>query len=451
MKKLLLALPLVAGASWAGSTYYAGTQAQPAYEKLLADLNEAAGGMFTVETQEYTAGFTHSTAITNIKLHGLPDAELIKLKHEIQHTPLGADPQGARFSASSIVTTWMHEAMDGDTVREIVAGFEGGEPFVLHTDVSFSGDVVSDLALSKFSMETDTGTLSFDGGRYESTSNDIKTDISGVLGRFTFVDTQGNGVTIAESSSSFDLLKVGKGIYTGDQLMTVPSIIVKNEMMGDDIKIEDLIFSSVSALDAGDINSKTSLSVANISSPMPLNAVNWEFALKGLSVNGLEQYMTTMNKLASEQSADWQHTAAFEAQLKEALAGVLSPGTTLTNTLTLSNDGGDVIGDINVSFLGDGSATGMDAMTTVGDLLRAITVNVDLDADASAINMTPAAMFMMHPMAQQYIVSDGQKYVSAISIADLTLDINGNLQSLDEMLGEQLNQALDFSSAMADY
>ena len=30
MKKLLFALPLLAGASWAGTTYYAGNQTQPA-------------------------------------------------------------------------------------------------------------------------------------------------------------------------------------------------------------------------------------------------------------------------------------------------------------------------------------------------------------------------------------------------------------------------------------
>jgi len=33
MRKLLLALPLVAGASWAGTTYYSSSQSEPAYDR----------------------------------------------------------------------------------------------------------------------------------------------------------------------------------------------------------------------------------------------------------------------------------------------------------------------------------------------------------------------------------------------------------------------------------
>lgn len=451
MKKLLLALPLVAGASWAGSTYYAGTQAQPAYEKLLANLNEAAAGVLTLENHEYNAGFTHSTAITNVQLAGLPEPVLIQLKHEIQHTPVGADPQGARFSASSIVTTLQQDAIDDEFITELLAGFDGSEPFVLYSDVSFTGNVNSDLQLSKLSMESDAGNFSFNGGRFETTTHENKIDISGVVGQFDFEDSQGNSVTIAESITKFDLLQIGKGLYTGDQLMKFPSMSLTSEMQGFDVKIEDIVFDSVTTLEGDDINSTTSLSVAAINSPLPLNSLDWEFALSGLPVKGFEKYMSTMNKLGSMQSEDWPDSSTVEAELQEAFTGLLSPGTNVTNKLVLTNDGGDVIGDINVSFLGDGSATGLDTMTTVGDLLRAITVNVDLDADAPAIDLTPAAMFMMHPMAQQYIVSDGQKYSSTISVANLMLDVNGDLQPLDFMLGDTLEQPLDFSSAMADY
>ena len=105
MRKVLLALPLVASASWAGSTYYAGSQAQPAYEKLLADLNQAASGMFILESASYSAGFTESSAITNVKLLHIEEPVIFQLQHSINHSPVGTDPEGARFSASSITTT----------------------------------------------------------------------------------------------------------------------------------------------------------------------------------------------------------------------------------------------------------------------------------------------------------------------------------------------------------
>ena len=452
MKKLLLALPLVAGASWAGSTYYAGTQAQPAYEKLLSDLNETAAGLFVLETDQYTAGFTQSTAITNVKLQGLPEPVLLKLQHDIQHTPIGSDPKGARFSASSITTTLLQDNIENEALRRIVASFEGGEPFVLYSDVAFNGNVTSDLQLNKITTATDSGTFSFDGGRYESTSHNDQIIISGVLGQINFKDISGNGVTIARSTSNFDLVSVAQGVYTGEQLVTFPSVQLKSEMWGQNISIKDFILDSSSNVNGETLNTKTGLAIASIDSPLPLNSVDWTFELEGLSVNGLERYIAEMNRLSELDDSDWNNNpSAFEANIKDAFAGLLSPGTVFTNKLTLSNDGGDVISDMNVSFPGDGSGSGLDSVATVRDLLQSVTVDLALNADAPAIDMTPAAMFMMHPVAQQYIVTDGQTYTSTINIADLMLDINGNLQSLEPMLGSQLDMPLDFSSAMADY
>ena len=47
MKKLLAVLPLVAGASWAGTTYYSGSQTRDAYDQLLAQLGQISS--FAVE------------------------------------------------------------------------------------------------------------------------------------------------------------------------------------------------------------------------------------------------------------------------------------------------------------------------------------------------------------------------------------------------------------------
>ena len=57
---------------------------------------------------------------------------------------------------------------------------------------------------------------------------------------------------------------------------------------------------------------------------------------------------------------------------------------------------------------------------------------------------------MMHPVAQQYLTSDGSRYSSNISVADLMLSVNGVQQSLEYYLGDELYEPLDLSS-MADY
>ena len=62
MKKLLIALPLVAGVAVAGTSHYAGTQTENEYEKLLKQLNNFSPFVFVNET--YESGLGSSTAIT---------------------------------------------------------------------------------------------------------------------------------------------------------------------------------------------------------------------------------------------------------------------------------------------------------------------------------------------------------------------------------------------------
>ncbi len=446
MKKVLLALPLVAGASWAGTTYYSGAQAQPAYEKLLAGLNAVSAESFVLDVAEYDAGFTASTAVTNVRLHGEPDAVLFQLQHDIQHSPIGTDPQGARFSASRIKTTLVKDKIESAEVREIIASFDAGEPFVLYTDVGFRGDLVSDLQLHALEWRSDDkGAISFEGGRFKAISVGDKVDIDGVLGAVNLSDDTGTALAVAESTANFDLLQVGNGVFTGNQSMVFPSVKFKRGM-GIEFSLKDTVIDSVSALDGDKVNTTMGLSMAQISSPLPLNSVDWDIDVNGLSVKGLENYITTVNTIAGTKDAN-----DISAQLKEAYTGLITPGVDVVNKLTLSNDGGEIVSDINLSFLGDGTESGMDTIATVGDLLEAIRFGVKIDADQLAIEMTPAAMFMMHPMAQQYIVNEGEKYTTDISLAYLMIDVNGNTQPLSQLIGDQLNAPLDFLSAMADY
>lgn len=451
MKKILLALPLVAGASWAGSTYYAGTQAQPAYEKLLADLNQAAGGAFVLEMSDYQAGFTESVATTNVKLMHTDQPSLFQLKHQINHSPVGSDPEGARFSASNIATTLNRDTISDEDVRDFIAKFDDGRPFILYTDVGFNGDVTSSLQISSLSMDYENGTINFDGGRYEAFSDNGKVDVSGYLGQLALDNGSGALFTMAQSSAELDLLQVAAGVYTGDQQFTLPSITYNDSSSGIVVGVEDISFNSSASLHGDKLDTESVVSVAKIDAPVPLNSMVWDSRLNGLSLEGLEQYLTAWNDVMRMATADETYDIEeIESQMMNAYKGLLTPGSKFTNKITMTNDGGDVVGDIGIVFHGDGTPSGIDNMTTVADVLQSIVINLDLDADTAAIDLTPAAMFMMHPMAQQYIRMDGGKYSSNIAVADLMLTINGDQQPLEYYLGESLYEPLDFS-AMADY
>lgn len=93
MKKLLLALPLIAGTSWAGTSYYAGSSTKDAYSDLLVQLNEFKP--FTLVNEQYSAGIATSTAITVVKASSAPDAEILfRLHHDINHSPVGLNDAG---------------------------------------------------------------------------------------------------------------------------------------------------------------------------------------------------------------------------------------------------------------------------------------------------------------------------------------------------------------------
>ena len=170
MRKLLLALPLVASASWAGTTYYAGTQTQPAYDKLISQLNEFKP--FTVESEQYNAGFLTSTAVTKVMNSAGPDAKtLFRLQHVIDHSPVGVDGNGARVGASTIHTTLMVDEYSQDVV-EALAAFDNQQPFEIFTRVGMSGEVTNDLVINPFSVNHEGAQASFEGGHYTIFSND---------------------------------------------------------------------------------------------------------------------------------------------------------------------------------------------------------------------------------------------------------------------------------------
>lgn len=447
MKKLLLALPLVAGGAWAGSTYYAGSQAQPAYEKLVAELNTAASQALVLEVAEYNAGFTQSTALTNVMVHGYPDQVLFQLKHDIQHTPIGSDPEGARFSASSITTTLAKAASDAGEFDELFQHFDGGQPFVLYTDVGFTGDTTSDLQISAANWaEDEAGSVSFAGGRFNITAIGDKVDVHGVLGAFDLTNSDNGAViTIAESTTNLDLFKVGKGVYTGNQSVVFPSMALTDET-GGYYSVSDIVFDTVSSLVGDTIDSTMEFSVAQIESPMPVSSASWEMGVRGVPLEALEDYIEAVGDLEQLIASEAGMDALFKAY-----SGLIAPGVKFDNKLTVNNEGGDIVADVKFSFIGDGSADGLSLVSTVGDLIETVSVNVILDADAAAIDMTPAAMFMMHPMAQQYIIASSDKYSSNIHVANLMLDINGNMQPIRQLLGDGLDEPVDFLSLVDDY
>jgi len=156
MKKLLLTLPLVAGVSWAGTSYYTGAQAQAAYTRMLDQLNAIGQDVFVLESTEYNAGIMESSAITEIRsAEGSKKNIRLSLNHQINHALINVAHENSSFGAVNIITTLIVDESYSADNKEILKSFETGQPFVATTEVSVDGATTSQIKINAINYSKD--------------------------------------------------------------------------------------------------------------------------------------------------------------------------------------------------------------------------------------------------------------------------------------------------------
>jgi len=442
MRKLLLALPLVASASWAGTTYYAGSQTQPAYDKLISQLNEFKP--FTVESEQYNAGFLTSTAITKVMNSNGPGAKtLFRLQHVIEHSQVGVDGNGARIGASTIHTTLIVDEHSQEAMK-VMAAFNNQQPIELFTRVGISGQVTNDLVMNPFSINQQGTQASFEGGRYTINSNESGAiNGSGTMGAIVLTEDEVE-YSVAASEGKFDLQRLSTGIHSGSYSFDIPQIEILAKAAGMDIGLADIKIASDSIFENELMQSNVLVEIGAIDSPLDLDSASYEFEFGGLSMQAMQGYVENMQNVALVGA----EPAEMDSMVTSAMAGykaLISRGANIGINLAMSNSGGAIETSFDATFKGDGSVSGYDSIATMRDLANALALRLQLNADEAALNATPAAMLLMHPMAQDYLVYDGFSYAADIKASELILDVNGNPQSLEDMLGGMLEMPLDMS------
>ena len=441
MRKLLFALPLVAGASWAGTTYYSSSQSEPAYDRLLSQLNQT--DYFKFESEEYHSGFTQSTAVTKVLLVGEESSEpMFRLQHVIDHSPVGVDNAGTRVGANSVVTTLLLESIN----PEFAAALNGQEPLTLHTRVDMTGNMINNLELASLSTTTNDKTIQFDGGNFE-----IVSELSGRIhgfgstGNFVMTDASGVEMNIAEAPLEFDVQMLTRDIYSGSFDWNMPSIAVTNPVNGMDFNLQDLRINSLSEIQDSFMKSGMGISVGSLDAPIPMDSINWEFYMTGIPLDGITRYKELEREILASGSND-QMSPEVGDKFVEMYKSLFVPGTTVKNVLEVGNHAGMIGTDLTFIFEGDGSESGSDYMQSGRDLLASLRIDASLDADAAAINMTPLAMFANVPPASDFIINDGVKYTADLSFDDLILYVNGSSIDVIEQFGlsGMIDQPLDF-------
>ena len=439
MKKLLAVLPLVAGASWAGTTYYSGSQTRDAYDQLLAQLGQISS--FAVENESYTSGFMKSSAITTVKTSDKDDAEIVfRLSHEIDHSPIGFNDGAARVSASNILTTLLIDP-DSDVGKTFSELFGDEEPVVLSSSVGFNGKTLNELRTAPINIAGDDGSFTINESLHEfSFDPDGKLIGSGELGELAFSSAEGDNFTASAITHAFDLNWIQTGVFTGSSTvaMDTASLVQSNGMV---IGLNKVTYEQLAKSSNGTIAYDQTIDIADLESPIDLKTLAVSNSISGLKLEAIQQAQELSNKLMLEDADSANDTLL--AELGNVYKSLIGKGASLSYGLGFTNSGGAADAEVSLTFKGDDSANGMDNLATVGDLIHALQASLKVDADAAALESTPLAMLLYSPQASQVLVNENGKYTANITLDEAIVDINGQPLSLALMLQGPMEMPLD--------
>ena len=150
MKSLIAALLLLAGATWAGTSYYAGVQSETGYEQFLSQAT--AIKPFAFEKESFEHGLTTSKAVTVVKESSAPDAEILfRLAHEINHSSVQLNDNSPSIGTATIRTTLVDGAINSkyDTIESF---FTGDIPIEIITRAGMSGHIASEINVNTLTI-----------------------------------------------------------------------------------------------------------------------------------------------------------------------------------------------------------------------------------------------------------------------------------------------------------
>ena len=442
MKKLIALVPLLAGGAWAGTTLVAGNQTEPAYNDLIAQLNQQSPVPFVVES--YEKGLLSSTAITKVMESKAADADVVlRLKHVMSHSTFAMDDAGARVGQSAIKTTLLlDEPMDAD-LAEMLEGFNGAEPFELISRVGVSGAADNTFKLNPYKIEKDGASIVANGGEIRFTiQGNGAIEGSGSIQPLNATDLNQNQKLFSSETVdiAFDMERHEYGFYHGTQSISVANISGFDPRTGQEMAMSDFLIDGKSDMSGDMGGGEVVISVGDIKSMLPINSGSIRATVDGLSVPAMAGFRDVMNQINNLPENDMQAAQTVMSDYAKMITGMFQGGSSITYNVTLNNDGGAAVTDLTINRAIDAAEFTND--TSLGDLLMSLKGELTLDADGGAVDLTPMGFMLQAPPASDFISFDGNKYASKVVLADNVIDLNGTPFPLDMVVGDMLEMSL---------
>ena len=432
MNKSLLAFPFavctLSAVAFAATSQFSGEQTKQEYELLLAQLNALSVATFVNES--YETGVGKSTAITRVQNGGAGDSDvLLFLHHDIDHSAVRKDDDGLHVGTVSIDTTLHQQDFAPEEMLEM---FKDATPFRLITDIQHTGEVRNRLTVNPNDPDNAIDEFSWDGLELDVITNDGKIVGDGKLGKLSVVNPEdGTEMSIADSPFEVDLTLDEKVNYVGTTNFVINQMNLKSPQRPE-LTIKQIAVASETQVNDDGVDGSLLFDVRGIQSIMPISNASLDIAINGLGVEGVG----LLNELFETQNAVFDQDTMSD-EILTAVKAMLQPGVLMSFDLLLNNRGGDVVTDLNIALKEEGedgmSADALEKVVTQRDALNLINFNGLLNADRSALDITPAMLFL--GAAGEYITITDESVTSSITLEGSTLNINGVLLPLDQLTG----------------
>ena len=452
MKKLLLVLPLVAGASWAGTTYYSGSQALPEYQQLLSSLNSRmlAGLPLRFEEANFERGFMDSQALTSLVTEFNGETQvLMQFEHAISHSPVVIDENGTRVGTSYIVTTAKLDDVDPEVRDKLTEAFGGADPLTVYTNVGLSGSIENNVVISPAHGTEADADISYSGANLNFTIAD-ETHLlgNGSLGRLVVTNTSSGAVVDSgEFGLNFDFAYLNDYLYTGTSELT---------MSGASISANGMTMMSLDGLRAGTdislasdtaVNMDSELSIATISTPMsPVESMNFDLNFNNVDIAALTDYIAFSQNMYSDIDggmtrvvADPEATTRLVEELMDKMNNLLTADFGMDLDMTLTTGAGPLNARMALSL--DDTLSGA---STAREIFTPINASASFEGSEAAIYSLPMAPMFLPQLEAAYLTKEGDTYRFNASMDSLVAQVNGETIPLEAVLGAELDEPLTF-------
>lgn len=432
MNKLLLAFPFAActvgAVAFAATSQFSGEQTKAEYEQLLTQLN--AMSLATFVNESYETGVGKSTAITRVQRSNVGDSGVkFFLHHEIDHSAVKKNDDGLHVGTVTIDTTLHQEDFEQ---KELLEMFKDSVPFRLITDIQHTGEMRNRFTVSGSAPDLAVEGFSWDGLELDVVTKDQTIVGGGKLGRLNITNPEDSSeISIADSPFDIDIVLHKAVGYTGDVNLAVNDLTMTSPQRPQ-VSIKQLAMNTESIIDDNSLDTSLFIDVKGISSIMPISNASLNVSLDGLGVKG----MSLLNDLIQPENAELSDDQ-MQTEVLKSVKDMLQPGLLMKLDLLLNNRGGDVLTDLSIAIKEEGeegmSADALDKIVSLRDVLNVMKLNGVLNADRSALDLTPVMIFI--GAAGKYVTISDESVTSSVALEGSTLNINGVPLPLEQLIG----------------